>query len=603
MIGRIIIFIILIIFIFAFNAKDFDNLLKGHDAYIQNQSGLLSTCLFLLVIPSLFFDLDGVKYITTIVILEVIYVSVYTYFYYKIRKKQREEQEKRKSQRLGTSFRLVNVQNGLKERESSEAFSQYESDNSRSDNGEVKPPWEGRTPLSEQPHYKMLNNLMHLTKRFNHLKREYYSGLSDERELSEVTTQPLLYSLVVGKKRLDRLGLKIDEEIIDSASDLDINSQQYNMKTVENDRDEYGIRSRISLVKRKIYKGKKCIYKHKDKEMSVISILRSRVKGDTACCPNCGYSGNISDFMTGCAACGASFSLHDFEPKITDYSLKQNEYLQIENIIDLWGTKIILGLLVLLFTGFPVWCIFMVLNALLNYPEWLEIIDNIFFCAMKAIIPLFIATTILLIIVHVIRNSLKKSYGENTTDMEKVSSIFENNSFADFMQNMEYKIRNIHLADSPEQIDFYTKCSMREVVPKYSDVISCDVVNFHFLEGREDEDTYYMKTRATARLIRYYGSRIHIQHELIDFDVSGKKKAIDKPISAMREYKCPNCANSLNLFEGVTCRYCGETFDYADYDWMIESYGSKRKRYILPAAIKVIICVVLIVTAVVSIMM
>ena len=601
MVGRIIIFIILLIFIFAFNAKDFDNLLKGHDAYIQNQSGLLSTCLFLLAIPSLFFDLEGDKYIITIVILEVLYVSVYTYFYLKIRKKQKEEQEKRKSQRLGSSFRLVNVQNGLKERGSSEASLQYASDNSEDDNGEVKPPWEGRTPLGEQPHYKMLNNLMHLTGRFNHLKREYYSGLSDERELSEITTQPLLYSLVVGKKRLDRLGLKVDEEIIDSASDFKINSPQYNMKTVENDRDEYGIRSRMSLVKRKIYKGNKCIYKHKDKEMSVISILRSRVKGDTACCPNCGYSGNISDFMTGCAACGASFTLHDFEPKITDYSLKQNEYLQIENIIDLWGTRIILGLFAVLIIGFPIWCVCMVLNALLNYPGWLEMIDNIFLYAMKTIMPLFGATTVLFLIVHVIRNRFKKSYGENTTGMDKVSRIFENNSFADFLQDMEYKLRNIHLADSPEQVDFYTKCSMKDIVPKYSDVISCDVVNLHFLEGRENEDTYYMKTRATARLIRYNGSRIHIQHELIDFDVSGRKNAVDKPIRAMREYKCPNCANSLNLFEGVTCRYCGETFDYADYDWMIESYDSKRKRYILPAIIKVIICVVLIVTVVVSI--
>ena len=527
-----------------------------------------------------------------------------------------------KPKRLGASFKLLNVQKAREENNLSvqtdisadsgneliqaeyadeAAVADNESGNRRNDNVEVKPPWEGRMPLGEQPHYKMLNNLMHLTGRFNHLKREYYSGVSDEKELSEITTQPLLYSLVVGKKRLDRLGLKVDEEIIDSASDYSINSPQYNMKTVENDRDEYGIRSRLSFVKRKIYKGNKCIYKHKDKEISVISILRSRVKGDTACCPNCGYSGNISDFMTGCAACGASFTLHDFEPKITDYSLKQNEYLQIENIIDLWGTRIILGLFAVLIIGFPIWCFEMVLNALLNYPGWLEIIDNIFLYAMKTIMPLFGATTVLFLIVHVIRNRFKKSYGENTTGMDKVSRIFENNSFADFMQDMEYKLRNIHLADSPEQVDFYTKCSMKDIVPKYSDVISCDVVNLHFLEGRADIDTYYMKTRATARLIRYYRSRIHIQHELIDFDVSGRKKAIDKPIKAMREYKCPNCANSLNLFEGVTCRYCGETFDYADYDWMIESYDSKRKRYILPAAIKVIICVVLIVTAVVSI--
>lgn len=156
----------------------------------------------------------------------------------------------------------------------------------------------------------------------------------------------------------------------------------------------------------------------------------------------------------------------------------------METIINIWGTGICAGLIVGYVMGFLTWTLVMLLNAMLNYPEWLEIIDNIFYYAMKTAIPLLIVTVILFSVLHIIRNSYMESYGENTEDMEKVCHIFKINSFADFMQNMEYKIRNIHLADSLEQVDFYTKCSMKEIVAKYSDVISCDVVNLNFLEGR-----------------------------------------------------------------------------------------------------------------------
>ena len=601
MVGRMIFFIILLIFIFVFNVEDFKNLLNGYSEYIQK--GFLNTCLFLLAIPLLVFDLEGDKGIIAIVILEVLYISAYTYFYLRIRKEKREEKAKRlydleakaseeKIIALKEQSQNANEKNETEEKVRVGSFNDIE----------VKTSVVQRTTLKEQLQYEYekQRNLTDLMNRFNNIKREYYLDKTNEKELSEITTKPLLYSLVLGKNRLGRLGLKLDEVVNCNSYYDDIQSPWYYMKKVENDRDEYGVRNRRSFVIRNIYKGNKCIHKRKGKEISVVSILGSKVNEDNACCPNCGYSGNISDFMIGCAACGTRFTLHDFGLKFTGYSLKQDKYCQIDNIIDTWGTGICKGLIEGYVTGFLVWTLVMVANALLNYPEWLEIIENIIFYIMKSAIPLLIVTIVLFTILHIIRNGYMEGCVENTDDMDKVCNIFKNTSFADFMQDMEYKLRNIHLADSAEQVDFYTKCSMKDIVPKYSDVISCDVVGLHFLEGGEDIDTYYVKTRATARLIRYYGSRIHIQHELIDFDVSGKKKAVDKPIRAMREYKCPNCANSLNLFEGVTCRYCGEAFDYADYDWMIESYSSRRKRDILPAAIKVIICVALIVTAVVS---
>ena len=90
--GRLIYFIIISIIIFTFNAKDFDNLNKGVSSYIQAESGFLDTILILMTVPQLGFDLklkDGGAWV--ILILEAIYISIYTFFYLKIRKKQEEE--------------------------------------------------------------------------------------------------------------------------------------------------------------------------------------------------------------------------------------------------------------------------------------------------------------------------------------------------------------------------------------------------------------------------------------------------------------------------------------------------------------------------------
>ena len=211
-------------------------------------------------------------------------------------------------QSLGTSFRLLNVHkaqlnNELTNIEQTDTETLSVQSSTETQNN----PRENRTPLGEQPHYKMLGNLMQLSGWFHHLKREYLAGRSDEKELSEITTQPLLHSLVVQRNRLDKLGISLDEELSNAVSDLQFQSDGYNMSTMQNDRDEYGIRNRLYYVQRNVYKDGKCIYKHKEQEMSTISVLRSKVDSENTTCPNCGYQGKLSDFMNGCQACGTHF--------------------------------------------------------------------------------------------------------------------------------------------------------------------------------------------------------------------------------------------------------------------------------------------------------
>ena len=90
MLGRIIYFIIIMIYICWLNLKDFVNLQKGVQGYIQCQSGLLYTTLALMTIPMLVFDLKGTIMITVTIILEVIYVAFYTWIYFKIKEERKK---------------------------------------------------------------------------------------------------------------------------------------------------------------------------------------------------------------------------------------------------------------------------------------------------------------------------------------------------------------------------------------------------------------------------------------------------------------------------------------------------------------------------------
>ena len=117
MTGRLILFIIILFFILVLNAKDFIELNKGVSSYIQAHSGFLDTILILMIVPPLGFDLklkDGGVWV--ILILEAIYISIYTFFYFKIRKKKEEERNKiyeaiRKKRKFDSVIKEEEIQN------------------------------------------------------------------------------------------------------------------------------------------------------------------------------------------------------------------------------------------------------------------------------------------------------------------------------------------------------------------------------------------------------------------------------------------------------------------------------------------------------------
>ncbi len=91
MLVRVICFIISLFLVIVFTLADFDNLLnKGEDKYIQRYSGMLNSCILLMIIPPLVFGLMGEVGVWITCTLEVVYITIYTWIYFKIRKIKEE---------------------------------------------------------------------------------------------------------------------------------------------------------------------------------------------------------------------------------------------------------------------------------------------------------------------------------------------------------------------------------------------------------------------------------------------------------------------------------------------------------------------------------
>ncbi|MBO5141819.1 MAG: hypothetical protein J6C46_02260 [Clostridia bacterium] len=88
MLGKVMMFIILLVFIITFTAMDIINLRKGIGGYIQRPSGMLFTTLCLMVIPMGVFDLRGGAEVGVTIILEMAYMLFYTGMYFKIKEER-----------------------------------------------------------------------------------------------------------------------------------------------------------------------------------------------------------------------------------------------------------------------------------------------------------------------------------------------------------------------------------------------------------------------------------------------------------------------------------------------------------------------------------
>ncbi len=411
-----------------------------------------------------------------------------------------------------------------------------------------------------------------MAERFPQMHQDYFAGICKDNELMDMTTQPFWQSMRLSKKRLSHKGLTLETTI--SRDEKENLSRDGIIMPQQDGNHLVGNKIQYVVTDRKYLLNGKRIKKQKEYEISHISMLQAEVEGEMAACPNCGYMSKISSFIDGCDACGSRFTVEDFATKVSGFSLEENTWKKLRRTIS--KTMFFLGSVTLVLVVLGIISLMLLVLSELRGDGAINSLFGLLFSLdmVPLAVKCFISLPIIYLVTRIVSGHYykKRFWGEET-----IQQVLAGFSAEDFCQKLEYKLRNIHMTDTAKEVSAFATCSLEDVVAGYRDVVDCNVTGCMFHNIHKNDGGYRMNVQVTMKLTCFNGKRIRDRYEKIALRVFGKDEVVNRGVTALREYKCKNCNNSLNILEGSTCKFCDSVFDYADYDWVIESYEIEKK--------------------------
>lgn len=428
------------------------------------------------------------------------------------------------------------------------------------------------------------NEMDNKSHEFLQFQKKYYTHQADDTALMEHTTQPFWQSMRLSKRRLTEKGLSMDVEISRDAKSQTIREEGVSLR--KDGHHLVGNKTLNVLIKRRFYRNGKKIATMKNRELCKFALLKTEVNGDRAACPNCGYVNTITSFIDGCDACNSKFRVQDFETKVSAFSFEENTPAKIRDTV-LGNAKLLGGLIAGLIL-LAIIVLIPIAKRLTYGVTGINVVNPMigFYLAVIMISVIFKILVVLLVIFVVGTAYLISRYKRTILQEEVIKQYLPEFSVRDFYQNLEYKLRNIHLTDKVDEVSVFARCSLEDTVKNYQNVVECDMTRLKFLQCNADSDGYRVKVQAELRLTECKRRRISTKYEKVILTLFGKQSVIDKSVAALWEYKCPGCGGSVNVLEGGKCSYCGNVFDYSEFGWVMEAYQGIRRKVSLYQLIK-----------------
>ena len=398
------------------------------------------------------------------------------------------------------------------------------------------------------------------------LKAFYQGNGEAEQNLMEQTTQPFWQSLRLSRKRLQQRELTVDMEMQEPARLADYDGPW-------KDGYDYSCRRTQPVKMRRTYyrKGKKIAFL-KTPEIAAASFLKADVQGDMVICPNCGHEGKLTSYIDGCDACGAKFLVSDFETKVSGFSLEEDaRQKSISNFMKAGAvvgiTAISLAVLAICAGGI------MLLLLALGRNGYNAVKAAAAMMLGIGLAPVFFRSLFYMLIIFIVMLIVMETRRKpRIQDESKVKAAIPEFSTGNFLQNLEYQLRMIHLADTAEQVRFFASCDLDTVVARYQNVVDCCICSVRFLEAETRGESYRISVEVRTRLTLDTGKKIRNRYEEIRLELEGRQEIVTQHGKALREYKCPNCGGSVDILGGGVCDYCNVAVDYRNFGWIITSY-------------------------------
>ncbi|MBQ7774980.1 MAG: hypothetical protein IJ379_03580 [Lachnospiraceae bacterium] len=420
-----------------------------------------------------------------------------------------------------------------------------------------------------------LQNMQAVADGFFNLQRKYFMNDIQDEELIEVTTQPFWQSMRLSKRRLQEKNLTMDVAIEEDGKSKEGHGRVF----LRNDgTNQIGSNTEQVVTKRSFYYGGKMIYSKKDYDVSTTYLLKTEVDGEDAACPNCGHIGKVAGFIDGCDYCGSKFTVRDFEPKISGFSLEENTTKKVRSTY--FKTLVLLGVVTLLLLGVSILsAILLMIFATMQQTEGVFASILSMVTSLNLLPVLKSAFRVWIVLFVVIGGFLVFATPRRIKGEIIIKTVLPDFSSQDFFQHLEYKLRNIHLTDKAKEVNAYSGFDLAPIVAGYGEVVDCHMRSLKYLAIRPTDTGYVLEVEANLKLSLFNGRRIKTKYETVKLLLSGKREILEKSTAAIREYKCPNCHGSISLLEGGICEYCNTQLDYENYSWVLQRYEKKWKLF------------------------
>ena len=414
--------------------------------------------------------------------------------------------------------------------------------------------------------------------------RDYFKGNRSKEDMTLICTQPFWQSLILSKKRLDEKGLTLEFDYADERKTL-IYGETHATPTihVEDVQVSQLVETKTNLsattskrlnVTRRIMHGGRELFKDSGETLVNMSQMKEKVDSAYVICPNCGHTGTASSFIAGCDHCNSKFQVYDAEVKVSSFNIEKDygkkTKRQFKGITKaLAKLTAVLGILeVLLFVAM---CVADAMNIII----WDEKIGYILlggFAICMVSLGLLLCAGVVTIATWCLFDGYRFKRVQRNNALDEICKHIPGFFAEAFAQNLEMKLRNIHMTDRADEVNVFSHVDLSEAVERYRNVIDCSLANVKFLDYKEDGFNYQILVNAKMDLLRYDGEKIWEDYESICIVLSGQSGMNEDDIRAVSMYKCDSCGSSVSLLNGGVCAHCGQRLPYEKHSLIIEKY-------------------------------
>lgn len=412
------------------------------------------------------------------------------------------------------------------------------------------------------------------------------AGIPENSALQSHSTQLLWHSLLLQKRRLNRLGLTME---------LQSERKDYcgNPKSTVHEDPFFDGRYQVNEVDEMIAASRDflregvSVGKVLDKENAHYSILSAggNTDGSLVVCPNCGRETSRENLIDGCDYCGTRFTVEDLENRVGAFGFRE-EYRaknsKANDLADRVGSWVSSAVSIFAFhVGFMVPFI---------YTSGTNLIGRLFVCILGMLAAvlasgLFSFVLISLLSIPFSRWQRKLLNGEilmREQDIRRLEEPFTKSarehdplfSLKSMYAGIQNKLTAIHFADSALQVDAFSEADLTSCLDSYRNVVSMDVDFINPKEYRAGPERQTAKVGMDLILLEFDGERITRRSESVNVTLEKAASCRTQAVCAPSVLTCRGCGSSLSLMDGKRCAYCGRELDLSRYDWVITEYRS-----------------------------